>query len=81
MARDTKTITENWVSIASGVATFTITKKGKGALYFNTQADDVNVLPSFPSVEDQSFEDEARATFCRAELPGSGWEILVDGAL
>lgn len=77
--RSIKTITDQWVQIASGAAVFTVQKEGKGTLKFNNSADDSTASNWSPSKEEQFDENEARPTFARAT--GVGWELLVDGEL
>jgi len=79
MARSTITVTNSFQQIATGAVTITIKKQGKGILLFNETASDVNANEATGAAEDQFTQNEAKATFVRS--PGSGWVLLVDGAL
>ena len=70
----------SWQQIASGIATFTVIKRGSGALLFNETASDTDAFTDSPrDLPWQYNQNETLDTYVRST--GDGWQILVDGVL
>ena len=81
MAKAEVTVTQNWQQIATGVVTVTILEKSKegGAVLLNEIASDVAAYRDYPEPGKQFVQNQALATFIRAQH--NGWRVIVDGDL
>jgi len=79
MALNTVTVTQSYQQIGTGAVTITINVEGKGSLFLNETASDVNALKDHPNVGEQYIQNDAVATHIRTD--GDGWVVRVDGAL
>ena len=79
MAKTKYTVTTSWQAVGTGIAVFSVAKKGEGTLLFNETADDATAYKGTPEVGDQFQQTEAKATQVRAD--GTGWEIVGDGEI
>lgn len=81
MARQTFQLTDTYQKIASGIATITIQKRGKGSIFFNETATDADAYHFRPlKISEQYQQNATEDTFMRSSDP-TGWEVLVDGVL
>ena len=81
MARETFLSTTEWQQVATGVAVFTILKRGKGTLFVNETATetDANRLGSETKVNDQFQQFSDVETRIKHNAGATPWSLLVDG--
>lgn len=72
-------ITPTYQQVATGAMVLTISKKGSGVLYIDEASNDATAYATADTAGEQFQQTEALPTFIRAT--GTGWEVVVDGAL
>lgn len=81
MARATFTTTTDWQRIASGAVVATILKRGRGTIFVNEAATEVDAsrFGSDIKANDQFQQFSDVETWVRHSDEGTPWELLLDG--